>query len=137
MRTPLRRRRSRLFVTAVSSLLMLLLASQSTLAAVTWTSAVKTSYDYGFNYGQGLARTTQGTTSYLHTQYTVPQHGDGRDLLPSRQRVGDHVGHAQARQRRRTRPPTTARSRPRRATSTSPTTSINDWDDYDPTRTGP
>jgi hypothetical protein len=69
MRTPLRRRRSRLFVTALSSLLMLLLASQSTLAAVSWTSAVKTSYEYGFNYGQGLARTTAGTTTYLHTQY--------------------------------------------------------------------
>lgn len=64
------RRRSRPFVVIVSALLMLLLSTQAVVAAVTWTSAVKTSYLYGFNTGQGLARTTSASTSYLHTQYT-------------------------------------------------------------------
>ena len=51
---------------------MLVLATQSTLAAVSWTSAVKSSPSYAYNYGAGLAKTTSTVsgTTYLHSQYT-------------------------------------------------------------------
>jgi hypothetical protein len=69
MTTP-SRRRTRVLVSVTSALLAILLASQSTLAATTWTSAVKSAPSYAYNYGAGLARTVSSTTSYLHTQYT-------------------------------------------------------------------
>lgn len=66
----MRRRGARAGVSALAGLLMVLLASQSVLAAVSWTSAVNVSPTYSWNSGgQGLARTTTSTTSYLHTQY--------------------------------------------------------------------
>ncbi len=72
MATPMRRGRTRLLFAGVSAVLMLLLATQSTLAAVSWTSAVKSSPSYAYNYGAGLAKTTSTVsgTTYLHSQYT-------------------------------------------------------------------
>ena len=72
MATPMRRGRTRLLFAGVSAVLMLLLATQSTLAAVSWTSAVKSSPSYAYNYGTGLAKTTSTVsgTTYLHSQYT-------------------------------------------------------------------
>ena len=72
MATPMRRGRTRLLFAGVSAVLMLLLATQSTLAAVTWTSAVKSSPSYAYNYGTGLAKSTSAVsgTTYLHSQYT-------------------------------------------------------------------
>ena len=64
------RRRARVLFSLLSALLMLVLAAQSTLATVSWTSPVKASASYGYNYGKGLARTVSSTTSYLHEQYT-------------------------------------------------------------------
>jgi hypothetical protein len=54
-----------------AALLALILSSQATLAAVTWSSPVSAGPTYSWNFGQGLARTKSGTTSYLHTQYTT------------------------------------------------------------------
>lgn len=55
----------------LAALLALLLSSQATLAAVTWSSPHNVGPTYSWNYGQALARTKSGTTSYLHTQYTT------------------------------------------------------------------
>jgi hypothetical protein len=72
MATPVRRGRTRLLFAGLSALLMLMLSTQSTLAAVSWTSAVKSSPSYAYNYAQGLAKTTSTVsgTTYLHSQYT-------------------------------------------------------------------
>jgi hypothetical protein len=72
MATPMRRGGTRLLFAGLSALLMLVLSTQSTLAAVSWTSAVKSSPSYAYNYGQGLAKTTSTAsgTTYLHSQYT-------------------------------------------------------------------
>jgi hypothetical protein len=72
MATPMRRGRTRLLFAGLSAMLMLVLSTQSTLAAVTWTSPVKSSPSYAYNYGQGLAKTTSTVsgTTYLHSQYT-------------------------------------------------------------------
>lgn len=72
MATPMRRGRTRLLFAGLSAMLMLVLSTQSTLAAVTWTSAVKSSPSYAYNYGTGLAKTTSTVsgTTYLHSQYT-------------------------------------------------------------------
>jgi hypothetical protein len=67
-----RRRGGRLLFSGMSAMLMLLLATQSVFAAVSWTSPVKSSPSYAYNYGQGLAKSTSTTsgTTYLHSQYT-------------------------------------------------------------------
>ena len=67
-----RSRMGRLAFVGISAMLMLVLSTQSTLAAVSWTSAVKSSPSYAYNYGQGLAKTTSTVsgTTYLHSQYT-------------------------------------------------------------------
>jgi hypothetical protein len=72
MATPVRRGRTRLLFAGLSALLMLVLSTHSTLAAVSWTSAVASSPAYAYNYGQGLAKTTSTVsgTTYLHSQYT-------------------------------------------------------------------
>ena len=72
MATPMRRGRTRLLFAGLSAMLMLVLSTQSTLAAVSWTSAVKSSPSYAYNYGAGLAKTTSTVsgTTYLHSQYT-------------------------------------------------------------------
>lgn len=72
MATPMRRGRTRLLFAGVSAMLMLVLSTQSTLAAVSWTSAVKSAPSYAYNYEQGLAKTTSTVsgTTYLHSQYT-------------------------------------------------------------------
>lgn len=64
------RRATRVLVSVTSALLAILLASQATLAATTWSSAVKSAPSYSYNYGKGLARTVSSTATYLHTQYT-------------------------------------------------------------------
>src|SRR4051812_35057294 len=69
MTTP-SRRRTRILVSGVSALLMLVLATQSTLAAVGWTAPVKSAPSNAYNFGKGLARTVSSTSSYLHTQFT-------------------------------------------------------------------
>jgi hypothetical protein len=55
---------------AVSALLMLVLATQSVVATVSWTAPVKSGPSGGYDYGRALARTVSSTTSYLHEQYT-------------------------------------------------------------------
>lgn len=67
-----RRRGGRLLFSGMSAMLMLLLATQSVLASVSWTSPVKSSPSYAYNYGQGLAKSTSTVsgTTYLHSQYT-------------------------------------------------------------------
>ena len=64
------RRRARVLFSLLTAMLMLVLATQSTLATVTWKAPVKSSASYGYNYGKALARTVSSTTSYLHEQYT-------------------------------------------------------------------
>ena len=54
-----------------AALLALVLSSQATLAAVTWSAPVGAGPTYSWNYGQALARTKSGTTNFLHTQYTT------------------------------------------------------------------
>jgi hypothetical protein len=58
-------------VGALSGLLAGLLATQSVLAAVTWTSPVSVA-SFAYNNGQGLAKTTSTVSgkTYLHSQYT-------------------------------------------------------------------
>ena len=65
-------RRRQALVSGMSALLMVLLATQSVLAAVTWTAPVKATPSYSYNYGQGLAKTTSTVSgkTYLHAQYT-------------------------------------------------------------------
>jgi len=55
----------------VAALLAVMLSSQVTLAAVTWSSPQGVGPTYSWNYGQALARTKSGTTNFLHTQYTT------------------------------------------------------------------
>lgn len=69
MATPTRRR-VRVPLSMLSALLMLVLATQGTVAAVTWTAPVKAASSESYTYGKALARTVSGTTSYLHEQYT-------------------------------------------------------------------
>ena len=54
-----------------AALLALVLSSQAALAAVTWGSPSSAGPTYSWNFGQALARTKSGTTSFLHTQYTT------------------------------------------------------------------
>ena len=54
-----------------AAFLALVLSSQATLAAVTWSSPASAGPTYSWNFGQALARTKSGTTSFLHTQYTT------------------------------------------------------------------
>jgi hypothetical protein len=70
--TTLARRRTRVLFSLTSALLAVLLASQSTLAAVSWTAPTKASPSYAYNQGMGLARTVSSLTNtpYLHQQYT-------------------------------------------------------------------
>ena len=56
---------------AFAAFLALVLSSQATLAAVTWSAPVGAGPTYSWNYGQALARTKSGTTNFLHTQYTT------------------------------------------------------------------
>jgi hypothetical protein len=66
----IRRRASRALVATLSALLVVLLAGQTVLAAVSWSSPVFAGPRYGWNLGQGLARTVTSTSSYLHVQYS-------------------------------------------------------------------
>ena len=63
------RRRSRALLSVVAGVLMLLLASQTALAAVTWSKPVGVGPQSSWNSGRGLARTVSSSTSYLHVQY--------------------------------------------------------------------
>ena len=65
------RRRARHGFAIVAALLAVMLSSQVTLAAVTWSSPQSVGPTYSWNHGQALARTKSGTTNYLHTQYTT------------------------------------------------------------------
>jgi hypothetical protein len=71
MTTSTRGHRGRILMAASSAVLVGLLATQSVLAAVTWTSPVSVAA-YAYNGGQGLAKTTSTVsgTTYLHSQYT-------------------------------------------------------------------
>ena len=68
------RRRSRALLSVLAGVLMLLSASQTALAAVTWTKPVSIGPQYSWNSGRGLARTISSSTSYLHVQYEDDGH---------------------------------------------------------------
>jgi hypothetical protein len=68
------RRRSRALLSVLAGVLMLLLASQTALAAVSWTKPVGVGPQYSWNTGRGLARTVSSSTSYLHVQYEDDGH---------------------------------------------------------------
>ena len=68
------RRRSRALLSVLAGVLMLLLASQTALAAVSWTKPVSVGPQYSWNTGRGLARTVSSSTSYLHVQYEDDGH---------------------------------------------------------------
>ena len=64
-----KRRRSRALLSVVAGVLMLLLASQTALAATTWSKPMGVGPQSSWNSGRGLARTVSSSTSYLHVQY--------------------------------------------------------------------
>ena len=66
-----RRSYRRVLVSALSALLIIVLATEGTLAAVTWTAPVASGPGYGYNFGMGLAR----TGSYAWNARTVIRSG--------------------------------------------------------------
>ena len=98
MATPMRRGRTRLLFAGMSAMLMLLLATQSTLAAVTWTSPVKSSPSYAYNYGAGARPddVDRQRDDVPPLAVHVPQHEQPGRVLPPGQRRRDHMGDREA-----------------------------------------
>ena len=69
-----RRRTRRPLLSVAAGLLMVLLASQSAFAAVTWTKPVNAGPPYSWNLGRGLAMTETSSKTYLHVQYEDDGH---------------------------------------------------------------
>ena len=69
-----RRRTRRTLLSLSAGILMVLLASQSVLAAVAWTKPVNAGPQYSWNLGRGLAMTETSSKTYLHVQFEDDGH---------------------------------------------------------------
>jgi hypothetical protein len=58
-------------VALITASMALLLAAQTAFAAVDWGKVREVSPAYTYNFGGSLARSTKGTTSYLHATYSA------------------------------------------------------------------